>query len=177
MDMTISGVRFMYAFVFTPRPNKMNGKTQYSVRVLIPKSNKAALDRINSTIKQVATEKWGGKAEAMLATCRLPLIDGDTKGDPVYEGFYYFNAKSDNKPDVVDLHCEPILDPAGFYSGCWGAFNGSVWAYDNAFGKGISISLQNLMKMKDDTPMTSTVSAKQAFKGLSADTDDITSYL
>lgn len=165
-NLTVSGVRFMYNFVFEPRMNKMNGKEEYFVRVLVPKDNIEAIKAIKDAIHDVATDKWGAKADAMLKTMRVPLMDGDVNkaGDEVYKGMYYFNAKTTTKPSVVDLTCNPIMNKEDFYSGCWGAFNGQVWAYDNAYGKGISISLGNLMKMEDDEHIGgSGISAREAF--------------
>lgn len=179
-NVTVDKVRFMYNFVFEPRLNKMNGKEEFFVRVLIPKTNKEAIKILNDAIHATASDKWGAKVEQMLKTVRLPLMDGDQKGDPNYAGMLYFNAKSDRKPTVVDISCKPIMRKEEFYSGCWGAFNGNVWAYDNAFGKGISIGLQNLMKTKDDEPIASGVSAQEVFGNImqkASDTEDISGLM
>lgn len=181
MDLTINNVRFMYNFVFEPRLNKMNGKEEFFVRVLVPKSDKDTLKVISDTILEVAKGKWGAKAEQVLKSCRSPLMDGDARDDDAYKGMYYFNAKSDRKPNVVDKCCNPIMDKDEFYSGCWGAFNGNVWAYDNSYGKGISISLQNVMKTKDGEHLAGQgTTAQQAFKAFmdtSSDEEDLTGLL
>lgn len=181
MDLTINNVRFTYAFVFEPKLNKMSGKEEYFVRVLVPKSDTETLKVINKAIRDTATDKWGAKAEQVLKASKYPLHDGDDKDDEAYKGMYYFNAKSTRKPNVVDKFCNPIMDRDKFYSGCWGAFNGSIWAYDNAFGKGLSISLQNVMKTKEGEPLVSQgISAKEAFKAFadtSSDEEDLTGLL
>lgn len=174
--LTINDVRFLYNFVFEPKLNKQNGKEEYFIRVLVPKTNKRAIEAIKQAVKEEAEDKWGNrKAEQILNSDRVPLHDGDIKkkGDPIYEGMMYFNAKTNNRPNVVDIKLNPIMDKEEFYSGCWGAFNGTVWAYDNEYGKGLSISVDNLMKNNkdDDKLVGSGISAQQAFAGF-ADTSE-----
>lgn len=85
-------VRFSYANVFEPK--SVNGGTpKYSVSLIIPKSDKKTLDKINTaieTVKKEGVHKWGGKIPANL---KLPLRDGDKDrpDDEAYANSYFIN--------------------------------------------------------------------------------------
>lgn len=177
-NITIVGVRFGYVKVFEPQINENTGKEEYSICVLIPKTNAKAISIVKKAIDEVLNDKkslskWGMEnlVRGQIAT---PLKDGDESKDtilhPEYKGMLYFNARSKNRPGVADIDKNPILNNEEFYSGCWGAFNGSVFAY-NADGKkkGISIGLNNVMKMHEGKPLTGRQSIDEAFADVSDD--------
>jgi hypothetical protein len=63
MKVITGKVRFSYANVFEPK--SVNGSTpKYSVSLIIPKSDKKTLSKINKaieTVKKEGAHKWGGK--------------------------------------------------------------------------------------------------------------------
>lgn len=145
-------VRFSYAYVFNPKANEDGGKLKYSVSIIIPKTATGTIAKINAAVEVAKKEgvgKWGGKLPVGL---KMPLRDGDLErpGDPVYEGCYFLNASSVQKPGVVDANMNPIIDPEEFYSGCWGRVALNFYAF-NAEGKnkGVAAGLQNLQKVRD----------------------------
>lgn len=86
---------------------------------------------------------------------KSPLRDGDVERpeDEAYAGHYFINANSKLKPGVVDANLNEIIDPAEFYSGCYGRASITFYAYNVNGNKGIACGLQNLQKLKDGEPL------------------------
>ncbi len=148
-------VRFSYAHVFTPRENGQGGKPKYSVTLLIPKTYKRMLKQIQTSIEAAAergrVEKWGGKLPRFKHEV---LRDGDEEypDKPEYEGMMFIAAKSDRRPEIVDVNRDEIMSDDEFYSGCWGRASVNFYPYTVETNKGVACGLGNLQKTKDDTP-------------------------
>ncbi|MGL4568163.1 MAG: DUF2815 family protein, partial [Fusobacteriaceae bacterium] len=164
-------VRFSYAHVF--EPNAMEGNDpKYSVSVIIPKSDKATLDKIEKAVeeaKEAGKAKWGGKIPA---TLKLPLRDGDTErpDDEVYAGSYFLNASSPNRPGLVDKDMNDIISKEEFYSGCYGRASINFYAFAVSGSRGIAAGLNNLQKLEDGERLSGGASAQDDF---GSDSDDI----
>ena len=97
-------VRFSYVHVFQPREDD-DGQARYSMCILIPKTDKATLDKIRRAVeaaKQLGVQtKWGGKLPANL---KMPLRDGDAErpDDEAFKGHFFINCNSRTKPGVVE---------------------------------------------------------------------------
>lgn len=148
-------VRFSYVNIFKSRAYKDGQDAKYSVCLLIPKEDKATIKKIKAAIDEAVQEgiasKWGGKKPANL---KLPLRDGDDeRADeaPEYEGMYFLNANSSQKPGIVDKDLNEILDPDEVYSGCWGRASINFYAFNTNGNKGVGVGLNNIQKLKDDT--------------------------
>jgi hypothetical protein len=144
-------VRFSYAHVHEPKAIQEGQKEKYSVSILIPKSDKATIDKINKAVeaaKQEGKGKWNGKIPAVL---KLPLRDGDAErpDDEAYEGCMFLNANSVNKPGIVGPDREEIMSNEEFYSGCFGRASINFYAYNQSGNKGIACGLNNLQKLED----------------------------
>lgn len=176
---TINDVRFSYAHVFEPYAFDSNPeKADYSVQIIIDKTNKEALAKIKAAIElakeQGKASKWGGIIPVDL---RMPLRDGDAErpDDANYAGKYFLNARTRKKPQVVDHTVSPILDPEEFYSGCYGNVSLSFYPYRASGNKGISAGLGNIQKVKDGERLGGGASAKDDFEAVdyaSAQDDD-----
>lgn len=145
-------VRFSYAHVFEPKAMEEGGKAKYSVCLLIPKTDTKTVAKVKAAIKAAFEDgkaKFGGK---LPKSWKNPLRDGDEEREdsPEYEGMYFINANSTNKPYVVDEALEPIMEREDFYSGCWG--NGSVnfYAFSVSGNKGVACGLNGVRKTQDD---------------------------
>lgn len=110
-------IRFSYLNVFKPKAINEGQEPKYSVCLLIPKDDKATLNKIRKAIeaekKAGAAEKWKGKVPANLKT---PLRDGDEERadeHPEYAGMYFLNANSTKKPILLDAAKDEILDQIG----------------------------------------------------------------
>ncbi|EHN13415.1 DUF2815 family protein [Clostridium sporogenes] len=154
MKIITGKVRFSYANVWEPK--SINGSDpKYSVSLIIPKSDKATLEKVNKAIEEAKKEglaKLGGKIPANLKT---PLRDGDIDrpDDDAYANSYFINANSNTKPGIVDKSVQTILDQSEFYSGCYGRASIVFYAYNANGNKGIACGLQNLQKLEDGEPL------------------------
>lgn len=114
-------VRLSYANLFEPK-SIQGSKPKYSVSLIIPKSDKATLAKIEAAIDaaiEAGIAKFGGKRPNK-AALKLPLRDGDTeRDDEAYANSMFVNANSTTPPQVVDESLAPILDRSQVYSGCY----------------------------------------------------------
>lgn len=144
-------VRFSYAHVFEPNAINEGDDKKYSVSILIPKTDKVTLGKIEKAVeaaKQEGKGKWNGKIPPVL---KLPLRDGDAErpDDEAYEGCMFLNANSVNKPGIVGPDREEIMSNEEFYSGCFGRASINFYAYNQSGNKGIACGLNNLQKLED----------------------------
>ncbi len=178
MPITINDVRLSYANLFQPKApfNNPAGEPKYSATILVPKSNttaKAFIDQeIAKAIEAGVTSKWGGVRPPQPAIC---VHDGDgprpSDGSSFGEecrGCWVFTASSKQAPFVVDGQVQPIIDPTQVYSGMWANVNITFFAYSNAGKKGIGCGLNGIQKVRDDTPLSSRVTAQEAFQAIPA---------
>jgi len=147
-------VRLSYVHVFEPFANDEDDEKKYSCVVLIPKSDKATLKRLDDAIQAAAEagkhSKFDGKIPANLTTT---LHDGDEEADleknPEYEGHMYMSVSSKTKPGVVDQNVQPILDSSEVYSGCYARVQVGAFAYNYKGKKGVSFGLNHVQKVAD----------------------------
>jgi hypothetical protein len=168
-----------YAFLFTPQKSKKaedkDKPPKYSLQLIWGKDN-PKLAKLKQAIETVATEKFGSKAKALLASGQIknPLKDGDLRDDDkddsgLYAGKVYLQAYNVKKPGIVDSDGEtPITDNSDVYSGCQARMQVRIFAYENSGNKGVSCMLMNVQKIADGERLDGFMSASQAF----ADTDD-----
>ena len=156
--------RLSYANVWEPQ--SINGsEPKYSVSVIIPKSDKATIQKIQQAVelaKQEAISKFGGKIPANL---KLPLRYGDIDrpDDEAYANSYFINCNSKQKPQVVDQQVQPILDQAEVYSGCYGRVSVTFYGFNSNGNRGVAAGLGNIQKLKDGEPLGSRVRAEDEF--------------
>jgi len=147
----LQGVRFSYANVFVPKKIQDSEDEKYSVSVLIPKDNEAAVVEAKRAITAAynagVEKKFNGKRPK---AWKNPLRDGDTeREDEAYAGHYFINANSTRQPQVVDASVRPIIDQEEFYSGCYGNVSINFFAFNWQGNKGVGAGLQNIQKTKD----------------------------
>lgn len=164
-------VRLSYAHLFEPYSFSEDQEKKYSVCVLIPKSDKATVTKIKKAIeaaKANGAEKFGAKWEKAKHT--IPLRDGDAeleegkKEGAEYEGHYFINVSSKNKPQVVDSQVQPILDATEVYSGCYGRVSINFYPYDTAGNRGIGAGLNNVQKLADGESLGGRTRAEDDFE-------------
>lgn len=167
-------VRFSYANVWEPKTND-DGEKQYSVSLIIPKSDKKTIRAIRRAVeaakKAGESSKFGGKIPK---TLKLPLRDGDIERDEdeSYADSYFVNANCKTKPGIVDKAGRPIMDSTEFYSGCYGHASISFFAFNTKGNKGIACGLNNLMKTEDGEPLGGRAKAEDDFKDLINNDDE-----
>lgn len=165
---TTGKVRFSYAHIFTPTKSLGSDVEKYSLSVIIPKSDKATLNKVKAAIEEAtktgAASKWGGKLPNNL---RTPLRDGDAErpDDPAYKDSFFFNCKSNTRPGIVDADLNEILNPTEVYSGCYGRVNVSFFPYDSNGSRGVAVGLNHVQKLEDGEPLGGSAPSVQAAFG------------
>lgn len=151
---TLKDVRLTFPNLFEPDDFGGQGKPKFSAAFLFAKDHPAA-KAVMEACKQVAKDKWGGKAadifKSMKASDKLALHDGDAKSQYAgYEGNMFVNASNDLRPTVVDGRRQPLHPQDGKpYSGCYVNAIIEVWAQDNQYGKRINASLLGVQFLRD----------------------------
>ncbi len=164
--------RLSYVHLNAPYAHNGNGESKYSVTVLVPKTDKATKARIDAAI-QAATQqgigtKWNGVKPPIIP---VPVNDGDaTKGNgepypPEFKGHWVFNTscKQDQRPRVVDLNRQDIMDPAAIYSGMYGRVAFDVYPYNFNGKKGIAFGLAGVQKTADGQALGASFNVDDAF--------------
>lgn len=162
--------RFSYLHVFTPKKDENTGKLKYSCRLVVPKSDKQAVEMIQSAVeaaKVLYAEKYG-KPKGKLKTT---VYDGDEErpDDETVAGCLYINASAVSKPGVKIYEngmVVDVLDESEVYSGAYGAANINFAPYNNSGAMGIGCYINNLLKMEDGPRLAGGQSADAAFGDL-----------
>lgn len=172
--LNIGEVRITYLHAFQPHAMEEGDEPKYQCCLVIPKSNKALVAKINKAINAAKAEgkssKWNGKVPTNL---KLPLRDGDEDrpDDEVYEDAYFINCNTTRKPQVVGRDRQPIIDADEFYSGCYGYVSVNFYPFNVSGNKGIAAGLGNFLKTRDGEPLVGGSTAEQDFADL--DIEDI----
>jgi hypothetical protein len=158
-------VRFSYANVFQPKASVEGGTPKYSVSLIIPKSDKETVSKLEKAFAECKTGSagyFGGKVPPML---KGGLRDGDVEkpDDEAYKNSYFINANSAQKPGIVDADMNAIIDPSEFYSGCYGRASVTFYPYNAQGSKGIACGLNNLQKLEDGEALGGATSAAADF--------------
>jgi len=144
-------VRFAYANVFKAVALVEGNEAKYGVCLIVPKEDKDTLKKLKAGIdaaKESGAKLWGGKIPSGLKT---PIRDGDDErpDQEEFEGAYFLNANSLQKPGLVDADMNEIFDATEFYSGCYGRASVNFFPYSVGGSKGIACGLNNLQKLAD----------------------------
>lgn len=170
----IGEVRFSYAYVFSPRKNEDGTDGKYSVQLLIPKTDKAALalieNAINAAKQAGVSSKWNGKMPPA-SKLKTPLRDGDDEypDDDTYAGMFFMNASAATKPGVRVLEngvMSEALDGDDLYSGAYGCATVNFYAYNTSGNMGVAAGLNNLIKTRDGEKLGGGHSAEEDFADL-----------
>lgn len=167
----ITGKDTRWSYTNVWEPKSINGGTpKYSVSLIIPKSDKATVQKIRSAIDAAYKEgeaklKGTGKSIPSLASLKTPLRDGDIDrpDDAAYENSYFINANSATAPGIVDADCNPVLDRTDVYSGVYGRASITFYAFNSNGNKGIACGLQNLQLIRGGEPLGGRASAESDF--------------
>lgn len=170
--------RLSYPHLFQPQEGMNGGAAKYSATILIPKSDTATLQQINSAIQAeyaAATQSTGAWKGAQPPQPTITLYDGDQpqpkSGEPwgdECKGCFVLRTSSGSKPDVVDEFGNKALDASKFYAGCYCYFSVNFSAYDTNGNKGIGAFLNCVMFAKDGDPLEAHASAKDDFASIIA---------
>lgn len=145
-------------------PGEAQQKARYQITIPLAKDHKF-WEEVRQLVTETATAKWGKIPPKM----KSPIKDGDAEGRDEFVGKLTVQATSKNKPDIVDKNLKPIMDAGEIYSGAWYRCSLRAYAWEHPTGgKGVSIALDNVMKVKDDEALSGRTSADNDFAGLAS---------
>lgn len=154
--LTTGKCRFSYANVWEPKVPQSGGDAEYSLTLLIPKSDTDTLNKIQAAMKEAADNfRAKNGANSLPAKPMTTLHDGDGMKpnggayEPECKGHMVISVKSKNRPIIIDASKNEILDRGAVYSGCYGRASINFYAYNTAGRKGISAGLLGLQKLAD----------------------------
>ena len=174
-------VRLSYVHLFEKYSNIEGQEPKYSVVILVPKTDKATIRKIQAAqqaaLEQGKSSKFGGKIpKPWKNTFRDGDEEKDTEESPEYAGHMFMTVSTNRKPAVVDRAREPIEDQDEVYSGCYARVSLNAYPFSASGNKGVSFGLQNVQKLRDGEPLGSVSRVEDDFDEL-GDEDDADSVL
>lgn len=137
--------RLSFPHLFDPKVYD-DGKKSYEAAFIVDKS--VDLTVLEEAVEEAIAEKFPtGKPKKNF---KDPIHDGEDNDN--YDGYsdkvVYFNARNKKRPYVVDTNRQDIDDEEEVYPGCYVLAVVRPFAFDNQ-SKGVSMSLQGVVKLKD----------------------------
>ena len=158
-NVTTGEVRCSYVHLMKPYAHQPGADEKYSVTVLVPKTDRDTVSRIQTAIeaakKKGADGNWNGVIPPIVAT---PFYDGDGSRPsdgmpfgPECRGHFVFTASTslDYPPEVVDINGNPIINHSEVYSGMYARVNVAFFPYNYNGKKGVGASLGPVQKVRD----------------------------
>ncbi len=135
-----------------------DGAKSYSVTCALPKDH-PFWKRLRTEMKAAAVEKWGKVPKGLR---QPPIKDGDEAEEKYgWAGCWnvrFKRSEDDGKPQFVDSDGDPIEGPElsgeTVYSGALIRVSYHIGAWDNKYGKGLTVYLDNV-QIIDNDPETS----------------------
>ena len=148
-----------------------SGTLKFTMEVLIPKTEKAFLQRVKTAILRAAETKWGEKGKKIVDGLGKdhPVKDGASSKNELAHECYILSAKSERKVNVVYANLDPIIDPDEIYYGCIVRAAINFYAFDFKGKKGIAVGLNSVMKVRDGKT-GGTSDPAEDFAGFTSDT-------
>ncbi len=162
MEMMLNQVRLSFPELFVPTTVQGMGKPKYRAVFLVP-ADSPLKKKIDAAVKAVAVEKWGAKANAVLANVindpkSCCWQDGAKKEYDGYQGQWALSASKEQakgRPLVLDADKTPLTESDGRpYAGCYVNAKVGFWCQDNQFGKGVRCELLGVQFAKDGDAFT-----------------------
>lgn len=165
--------RVSFPAVFKPKAFE-NQEAKYSLVMLF--DSDTDLKPLKRAAMNAIVEKWGADKAKWPKNLRMPFRDGDEKEFEGYKGKTFVSASSKTRPGLVDAKVQPIITEEQFYAGCWARAEVIAFAYDTMGNKGVSFSLQNIQKLRDDTAFSGKRKAEDVFDAVDDGSDDEENY-
>lgn len=161
-------VRLSFVNLLEPAED-LNGNLKYSCMVLVPKSCKATLDKLEAAqeaaIQEAINKRFNGERPRKLKTV---LRDADEELDlekyPEAEGCMFMNVSSRTKPGIVDVSLNPVMDAEEVYSGVYARLSVNAYAYNAQGSKGVTFFLNNVMVLGKGERLSGGATAEEDFE-------------
>jgi len=166
--------RVSFPAVFTPKAATEGGKERYSVVMLFDKTED--LTQVKNLLKRTVLAKY---PDGVLpknsdgSEFTSPLKEGNDKDYEGYADTITCTASSLYPPGILDENKQMLINPNEFYAGCYAiaTVNAYCWSY---MGKhGVSVGLQNIMKINDGEKLGGGASAESDFESIELPEDEI----
>lgn len=187
-DKTEGLVRFSYLNVFSPRVSKESKKEEYSIQIMIPKTNKADYAKAVAAVEEQKKILWpNGK---LPPSFRNPILDGDThvnqKGeDAKVPGHWLIGAKSYHLNEKGEKQAPPgvvgttrgednklkSLSSNQIKSGDWGRASLNFKSYTKGTG-GVGVYLNNLQMVREGEALGNRKTAADEFADFADESAD-----
>lgn len=174
--------RGSYCNLVTPRvPGRKSAKQdpdkkpKYGMLIVLPKDDsetKKFIARLKAAIDAVCVAKFG-KPIPHNKLKDFPIRSGDDDENEDFAGHILIPASNTFKPNIIDEHGQKLFDEESLYSGAWYRAGIYPWAWDHELsGKGVSINLNTVLKVRDDEAFTSKANAEDDFRDYLKDTGE-----
>jgi len=154
----LTNVRMSYAHLIKPTNfGKASEPEKFTARLLMDNKSET-LETLNKEVLAFAEDanSWVGVNDGVVPKSYDVGIYEGTTG--VEEGKTYINSKTDYAPEVIDLHKNRLDKESNaeelVYSGMHANVYVTMWAYKYNGKCGISFSLGNIQKTKDDVKLS-----------------------
>jgi ssDNA-binding protein len=161
MRVTSPVFRLSFPNLKQPKANFEGQAPAYSIQMLFDET--ADLSKMRKAFEAAAVKKWGADYKKKVKFKHPTFKDGNEKNLEDYKGKIVVEARTKQKPGVVDVNREEILDLNEVYAGCYCRATLTVFAYEKAGNKGVSFGLQNVQKVKDGPAFSGRKNAKDDF--------------
>lgn len=148
----LKAVRLSFPDLFVAKQFDGKGPFNYSATFLIEPGSQND-KTIREELAKVSLARWADKTPAIMKTIegqsmKFCYVDGNTKAYDGYENKWALSAKRGQDaghPKVVDTDLRDLLPEEGRpYGGCFVDAKVSIWAQDNAWGKGMRCTLMGV---------------------------------
>lgn len=135
-----------------PRAIVEGGEPRYSLTLIFDKvaQNTVQFRALENAIEEALMSKWPNKATRP-RDLRSPFRDGGEK-EGQYEGYrkgdIFINPWTKDKPGVVDINRQDLLDLDDVYAGWTARANVRPFAYDRAGKRGVGLFLDNVQFLR-----------------------------
>lgn len=167
-ELVTGKVRFDCVNVWEPRI--INSNIEYSVCLLIPKSDEKTLNDIRKAMenaKEIGINILNYKFDLNI---KMLLRDGDIEksDDEAYKGCYFMYASSVDKPIILDKSNKKINNKEDFYSGCYGYASIDFYAFNTEVDSGIACKVSNIVKVEDGDLLYDKLDVKEEMVSIEA---------
>ena len=155
-------IRGSFVTVMKPKAFDETQDPKYSMVIAIDKEDKF-WDDLDKAIEEACIAKWGEVPKKF----KLAIKDGDEEDEKYdWAGKKVFTASNKTAPGVVVKTEQGLVEPMSddeIYSGAFYKCAVRPYAYEYKKAKGVAISLDNVLKVKDGEKFTSRTSATEDF--------------
>lgn len=156
-----------------------NGKLCYSATLAFPKdeATKTSLRAIKAAMENVARKNFGETINIKTLKFKafkdgnVPNTQGVVRDE--WKDCYVLTVQTNNRPGLVGPDGKTyITDPDELYAGCWVRAHLVVCPFNHPVGgRGVTLFLNNLQKIKDDAPFAGGPRAEDVFDAVASEGD------